>query len=125
MPHPYPSFFTSLVLACVCTPAVAATDWLCALSHDGVRLVCVADTDPTATLQVDSSVTASVRGTAFPLDRQQVYAVDLWSPPTEPDWVLLLARSTICFRSPDCTVTVAPSAWTSRSAGMLRTAQAR
>jgi len=125
MPKPFRSLAASVALACTCSTAMAATEWLCALSHDGVRLVCVADTDPSAPAQDGHGVTTTVRGTAFPLDRRQVYAVDLWNPPTEPDWVQLLARSTICYRSPDCTVTVAPSDWTSGRSSLVRAALLR
>lgn len=96
------------------TPARAATDWLCSLSDDGVRLVCVADDDPRVEAAAEAPParpTAVVRGTRFPLDRRQVYTVDLFSPPDDEAWVGLLARSTICHRSPGCSVTLAPSAW--------------
>lgn len=104
-------------------PAHAGTAWLCNLSEDAVRLICVADVDP-ADLAV-STPTASVKGTKFPLDPRQLYTVDLWSPPSEPDRLELLARATICFRSPDCTVTVAPVAWSVASMQRLRTASKR
>lgn len=96
------------------TPVHAATDWLCSLSGDGVRLVCVADDDPraeAAAQALPAAPTAVVRGTRFPLDRRQVYAVDLFSPPDDEAWVGLLARSTICYRSPGCSVILAPSPW--------------
>ena len=45
----------------------------------------------------------------------------MWSPPTEADFVALLARATICYRSPGCEVTLAPGPWlaatVSRQAG--------
>lgn len=90
--------------------AARAADWLCTLSDEGLRLVCVADQDPRDEAAAPSP-TASVRGTSFPLDPRRLYTVDLWSMPTDPDWVALLARSTICYRSPGCTVTMAGPLW--------------
>lgn len=116
MQHPFRSLMFSLVLVATGSSA-SATDWLCALSDDGVRLVCMADADPAAEASAEPGLATTVRGTAFPLDRQRTYVVDLWTPPSEPDWVELLARSTICFRTPACSVTVAPSAWTARAPG--------
>lgn len=90
-------------------PAQATTAWWCALSHDLVRLVCNADmAEPVAAsaLGRSSGTTAVVNGTAFPLDTRLTYTVDLWSPPTEADFVVALARSTICYRSPGCEVHV-------------------
>jgi hypothetical protein len=85
----------------------AGTVWLCGLSDDLVRLVCVADDD--AVPDPDRSAvapTAQVKGTRFPLDPRGRWTVDLWSPPDEAEPVRLLARSTICYRSPDCEVLV-------------------
>ena len=39
-----------------------------------------------------------------PLDTGRRWTVDLWSPPTDPTDVELLARKTICYRSPNCSV---------------------
>lgn len=89
--------------------ARADTAWLCNLSEDLVRLICVADIDP-----LDGpppAAVATIKGTRFPLDPRQVYTIDLWSPPSEPEWLELLARASICFRSPGCTVTVAGSSY--------------
>lgn len=92
------------------TPVRAATDWLCSLSDDAVRLLCVADQDPRD--EVAAPATAAwVRGTAFPLDARRLYTVDLWAVPSDPDWVELLAHSTICYRSPGCTVTLTGPLW--------------
>ena len=93
-------------------PAMAGTAWLCTLSEDAVRLVCVADADPRdADPEPAAPPAAVVRGQRFPLDPRQVYTVDLWSPASEPDRLELLARATICYRSPGCTVTMAPVRW--------------
>ena len=93
-------------------PASAGTAWLCTLSDDAVRLVCVADADPRdADPEPAAPPAAVVRGQRFPLDPRQVYTVDLWSPASEPDRLELLARATICYRSPGCTVTMAPVRW--------------
>lgn len=88
-----------------------ATVWLCNLSADAVRLVCVADLDlrdQVAAASVPPMSTAQVRGTRFPLDPARPWIVDLWSMPTEMESVTLLAQSTICYRSPGCSVSVAP-----------------
>lgn len=87
-------------------PAHAGTHWLCGLSADLTRLVCVADEDP-----IDNALpeapTAVVRGTRFPLDPRRQWTVDFWSPPTEGASVEFLARATLCHRSPGCSVSVA------------------
>lgn len=85
--------------------APATTHWLCGLSQDLVRLVCVADPGAAAP-GAPAAQTAMVKGTRFPLDPRRQYTVDLWSPPTEGERVEYLARATICYRSPDCQVTV-------------------
>jgi hypothetical protein len=114
------------------TASAVTTEWTCALSADAVRLVCAADgsiqpepatpeamdrADPreqpppalaTAAAAAPVTPTAIVNGVAFPLDRGRRWTVDLWSPPTEPDNVALLARATICYRSPGCSVRVLP-----------------
>jgi hypothetical protein len=97
-----------LVLATIGAAGVQASAfWVCGLSDDLVRLVCVADQAPTAdTVETPETVTAQVNGSRFPLDARGRWVVDLWSPPTERESVLLLARATICYRSPGCEVTV-------------------
>jgi len=82
-------------------PAGAATAWSCALSDDLVRLVCDADAGA-----APQPAVAAVKGTVFPLDPRRRWVVDMWSPPSEPEMVERLARATICYRSPDCSVTV-------------------
>lgn len=86
-----------------------ATTWLCGLSADLVRLHCVADADPGErnALPASAETTAIVRGTRFPLDPGRAWTVDLWSPPTDAAWLSLLARSTLCYRSPGCEVVLA------------------
>lgn len=100
----------SALLGLALSPAAGAADWLCTLSDEGLRLVCVADQDPRDELDLPTPG-VSVRGTGFPLDPRRLYTVDLWSMPTEADWVALLARSTICYRSPGCTVTMGGALW--------------
>ena len=75
--------------------------WLCGQSDDLTRFVCVADVDETVAVRAPAAST-TVRGTRFPLDRRRAYAVEMWSPATEPAWVEQLARATICYRSPGC-----------------------
>ena len=104
-----------LGLGAACLPAGAGTHWMCGLSQDGVRLVCVADPGPDDLADADPapSKPASgpgliVGGTRFPLDASDVYTVELWSVPDDAQWLEQLAWATICFRSPGCTVSVAP-----------------
>ena len=80
--------------------------WLCGLTEDAVRLACVADVDPSNVGDPAQTPSVFIHGTAFPLDPRRVYFIDLWSPPTEIEFVERLARSTICYRSPGCTVIV-------------------
>lgn len=108
------TLFTAALLAAT-APAQAIT-WLCSLSEEADRLICLADVD-----LLDDAVGASGQGAAaepvmhrgnrYPLDPRLVFTVDLWSPPTEMERVQLLAQSTICFRSPGCTVTLSPVTW--------------
>jgi hypothetical protein len=81
--------------------------WVCGLSDDAVRLVCVADADPTLPAVADVKPTAMVGGTIFPLDTRRQYSVDLWTPPSDMEFVAQLARATICYRSPGCSVVMA------------------
>jgi hypothetical protein len=81
--------------------------WVCGLSDDAVRLVCVADADPAQPAPADVRATAMVNGTSFPLDPRRQYSVDLWTPPTDMEFVAQLARATICYRSPGCSVVMA------------------
>ena len=93
-----------------CSPpaARAQAHWLCALSEDAVRLVCIADALPQPAAEAAPAPTAVVNGTGFPLDARRQYTVELWSPPSDMGFVEQLARATICYRSPGCQVTLAP-----------------
>jgi len=98
-----------LLLVFMSGPVMAATHWLCGLSGDLTRLVCVADNDPLDPAVAHAAPaphSANVNGTRFPLDSRRPYTVELWSPPDEAVRVELLARSTICYRSPGCQVTL-------------------
>jgi hypothetical protein len=86
---------------------VAQALWVCGLSDDAVRLVCVADADPTLPTAAESRPTAMVAGTSFPLDTRRQYSVELWTPPSDMEFVAQLARATICYRSPGCSVVMA------------------
>ncbi len=101
--HPLSRATLAGLLAFVPALAAAQALWLCGLSEDAVRLVCVADVDP-GSGEAPVGSTAMVRGTSFPLDVRRQYSVDLWSPPTDMEFVEQLARSTICYRSPGCSV---------------------
>jgi len=124
---PAPLFaIAATCLALLASPAArAGTAWLCSLSDDAVRLVCVADIDPLDEPPPAAAPVASVRGTKFPLDPRQVYTVDLWSPPSDPERLELLAHATVCYRSPGCTVTMAPVSWSVASMQRPRTASKR
>lgn len=122
------AFAAGLLL--VTSGAWAGPPWLCSLSDEATRLVCVVDrdepnelaspTDPstpararpaagtttTATSTTTAQTTRVVNGTTFPLDQARVYTVELFAPATEREWVEQLARATICYRSPGCEVVV-------------------
>jgi hypothetical protein len=106
-------FTVVLAAALAATTAYAAPHWLCSVSHAGTELICIADVDAadTGAAAPPAAPTAFVKGTKFPLDPARVYTVDMWSPPTDPEFVALLARATICYRSPGCQVTLAPGPW--------------
>lgn len=102
----------AILIATLAGPALAATHWLCSISSDGTRLICVADREPLADVPTDTpATTAVVNGTRFPLDAARLYTIDMWSPPTDPEFVALLARSAVCYRSPGCEVSMAPIPW--------------
>ena len=107
-----PFALASLLTLATGLPAAAAPiAWICTLSDDLVRLVCIADVDPHDAGAPRAPASARVNGTTFPLDAGRIYHVDLWSPPTEADFVEQLARATICYRSPGCSVTMAGTSW--------------
>lgn len=94
-------------------PVQAATVWLCNLSDDLARIVCVADaSDPLepAAGPPAPGTAAVVNGTRFPLDPARPYVVELWSPATEVERVAELAQATICFRTPGCRAILVPPA---------------
>ncbi len=107
-----PGMRRSLLALALAWPAAApaSTHWLCGLSGDLTLIVCVADVDPARSEPaVESRVTATVNGTRFPLDPRKTYRVPLWSPAIERVAVEQLAQATLCYRTPECTVTlVAP-----------------
>jgi hypothetical protein len=103
MPRLPAALALSAVLSLLSGPVQAGTVWLCGLSDDLTRIVCVADQAPGDDAQ-PAPVTGQVRGTRFPLDPRQSWTVDLWSPATDPAPVAELARATLCWRSPGCTV---------------------
>jgi len=101
-----PRLFSVLALFVLLVPPAARAEvvWLCGLSDDAVRLVCVADAEIDLGAEAPPKVRARVRGTAFPLDARRLYTVDLWAPATDTDFVEELATATMCFRSPGCSV---------------------
>lgn len=94
------------LLGLAALPASARTTWLCGLDDSATRLVCVADVDPADPARSPVAQTAVVNGTAFPLDPQRRYVVELWTVPSDIAFVEQLARATICYRSPGCEVIV-------------------
>jgi hypothetical protein len=103
MPRLPAALALSAALSLPCAQARAGTVWLCGLSDDLTRIVCVADLAPEDDT-APSPVTAQVRGTRFPLDPRRAWTVDLWSPATDPAPVAELAQATLCWRSPGCSV---------------------
>jgi hypothetical protein len=95
--------------------ADAETLWMCTMSDDAIRLVCVAEADPLHGSEPAPAQRFVVNGTSFPLDPRRSYTVDLWSPPTEMEPVERLARATICYRTPDCSVMVMADRWATYS----------
>lgn len=85
-------------------PASAGTVWLCGLSDDLTRIVCIADTPEPAAAVPAAAPIGRVNGATFPLDPRRQWTVDLWSPATEPASVTQLAQATLCWRTPDCEV---------------------
>ena len=88
-------------------PARAQTNWLCGLSEDILRLVCVAEAGPLDALDAAPAPLAVVNGTTFPLDPRRQYTVELLAPAGEMEFVEQLARATICYRTPACSVSFA------------------
>lgn len=95
---------TLLVLLALAPLPAAATTWSCGLSRSATQIVCNAQEGVDAEPAADGAVPTVVRGTAFPLDRQRTWVVDLWSPATDMPGVKFLAQATICYRSPGCSV---------------------
>lgn len=90
-----------LVLASM--PAVATT-WSCGLTPAATQIVCTAEPAEDTAAPAEGVTPVVVRGTTFPLDARRTWFVDLWSPATDLPGVETLARLTICYRSPGCTV---------------------
>jgi hypothetical protein len=87
--------------------AQAQTNWLCGLSEDILRLVCVAETGPQGVQETEPAAVAVINGTTFPLDARRQYTVELLAPAGEMEFVEQLARATMCYRTPECTVSFA------------------
>jgi hypothetical protein len=83
MSQPLRSLIAGIAFAGFCTTPMAATHWVCALSDDVVRLVCVADTGPELPTSATKGI-SHVRGTRFPLDTADIYTVELGVPPWSP-----------------------------------------
>lgn len=101
----YASAALGVLLGILPAQSHAQTMWLCGLSDDAMRLVCVAEGGPRENQAPVSRPVAEVNGTTFPLDPRRLYTVELWGPATEMDFVEQLARATMCYRSPACAVT--------------------
>jgi hypothetical protein len=102
LPMPIRRFCFFVLLSFAPALAAAGTQWHCELTPDLLQLTCRAALPDAGA--VEQTATASVNGTVFPLDARRRWVVDLWSPPTEVERVELLARATICYRSPGCSV---------------------
>jgi hypothetical protein len=102
----------AFAVAVLWTGAAHSLTWDCVLSAAGTRLECRAEAGDDGAVAAAPAPLALVNGTRFPLDPARAYHVPLWAPPNDDaEFVLLLARATICFRSPGCRVRLAPSAW--------------
>lgn len=97
------------LLGVVPAHADSRTVWLCGLSADAMRLVCVADAGVQDLPAPAERPVAVVNGTPFPLDTRQLYTVELLTQATEMAFVEQLARATMCYRTPACSVMVTPS----------------
>lgn len=84
------------------------TLWLCGLSGDALRLVCMADAATQVAYLSAEKPVAVVNGTRFPLDPRQQYTVELLTQATEMEFVEQLARATMCYRTPSCSVAFTP-----------------
>lgn len=118
---------TAAVAAMLATAPLAAradTTWICTLSEDAVRLVCVAEFDPWRDAATPVRA-ARVNGTDFPLDPARRYVVDLWSPPTDWADVERLAQASLCHRSPGCTALAPPGNARRPAAGVASRLQVR
>lgn len=105
-----PRFASALLvglLGIVPLQASSQTVWLCGLSADAMRLVCVADTAAQDVQSPTESPVAVVNGTRFPLDPRQLYTVELLTQATDMPFVEQLARATLCYRTPSCSVAFA------------------
>ena len=101
-----------LGLGAASLPAMAGTHWMCGLSQEGVRLVCVADPDDMA--DAEPAKPAPGRGAVVarhPISAGRQRCLHRSSsgvcPTTRSGWSSW-QRATICYRSPGCTVSVAP-----------------
>jgi hypothetical protein len=115
--------------AAVPAAAASGTTWLCGIASNGVQLVCLAEDGPmpaaadllptsgTSGTPGTPGATTTVRGTGFPLDPRRRWFVDFWSPGADLEQLELLARATICYRSPGCEVVFA---WPVVSAAVAR-----
>lgn len=100
----YASAVLGGLLGIVPVPALSQTTWLCGLSADAMRLVCVADAELQEGQAAAGRPVAVINGTSFPLDPRRLYTVDLLTQATEMEFVEQLARSTMCYRTPSCSV---------------------
>lgn len=105
-----PRFASALLvglLGVVPAQAISQTVWLCGLSADAMRLVCVADASVQDVQAPPEPPVAVVNGTRFPLDPRQLYTVELLTQATDMPFVEQLARATLCYRTPSCNVAFA------------------
>jgi hypothetical protein len=98
------SLLLAAALLSVAPRSDAGTRWQCELTPDGLRLSCRADPPATTTEPVSAEPTATVHGTRFPLDAARRWTVDLFAAPDDLERLELLARATVCYRSPGCSV---------------------
>jgi hypothetical protein len=103
-PHLPGSLLLAAALLAAAPRSDAGTRWQCELTSDGLRLSCRADPLAPTTEPSPTHPTASVHGTRFPLDAHRRWTVDLFAVPDDLERLELLARATVCYRSPGCSV---------------------
>ena len=105
--HLFRSIVLSLLIGAGSTSATASVTWVCALSEDAMNLVCAAEADAAGLAVTNARPLVVVNGTEFPLSPMEIYAVPLYSPPTDMATLDQLAREVLCLAAVRCRVVYA------------------